>query len=254
MTKKAGKSSTAWFDKHGLSDKRRLFVLSYLEPLNTAEAAREAGYKHPYRRDPECLNMLGSPEQRRKLQGLLRAITRTKQGFFANSCLCVSCIWLAADLQSDLNHHFNADRKQTDVGQGESFHALLIQLESMRSMFDGLVYMAAAQGTVQSILMLPMAIEIALTVSLNGNHQRTGKTSRHALHNRLRGACEGDPHRLWHFRSRRSERQSRLLHRRALEESKDGCELRRGAESLGGLWCWPPGQWRTQRELSAWLV
>lgn len=59
MTKKAGKSSTAWLDKHGLSDKHRLFVLSYPETLNTAEAAREAGYKHLYTQGPRLFGYAG---------------------------------------------------------------------------------------------------------------------------------------------------------------------------------------------------
>tara|TARA_R110000787_G_scaffold33079_6_gene86903 strand:- start:1217 stop:2056 length:840 start_codon:yes stop_codon:yes gene_type:complete len=40
-------NSTDWLDKHGLSDKRRLFVLAYLETQNGTEAARRAGYKSP---------------------------------------------------------------------------------------------------------------------------------------------------------------------------------------------------------------
>lgn len=76
---------------------------------------------------------------------------------------------LAADLKAALNHYSNADRKQTGIDQGEAVHALLTQLDIMRVMFHGVDYMAAVRGTPQDrIKMLPIAIEHALNLKVNG--------------------------------------------------------------------------------------
>jgi hypothetical protein len=48
-------NSTDWLDKHGLSDKQRLFVLAYLETQNATESARRAGYKQPNMHGPRLM-------------------------------------------------------------------------------------------------------------------------------------------------------------------------------------------------------
>jgi hypothetical protein len=81
----------------------------------------------------------------------------------------VDHIGLAAELKSALKHYSNADLKQTGIDQGDAVHALLTQIDIMRSMFDGVDYMAAVRGTPQDrIRMLPVAIEHVLTLEVDG--------------------------------------------------------------------------------------
>lgn len=119
--------------------------------------------------DAPCMHTLYT-DKPMKGHGLMQAITRINRVFGAKpSGLVVDYIGLAADLKAALNHYSNADRKQTGIDQGEAVHALLTQLDIMRSMFHGVDYMSAVQGTPQDrIKMLPIAIEHALNLKVDG--------------------------------------------------------------------------------------
>ncbi|EDM70675.1 type I site-specific deoxyribonuclease, HsdR family protein [Roseobacter sp. AzwK-3b] len=119
--------------------------------------------------DAPCMHTLYT-DKPMKGHGLMQAITRINRVFGAKpSGLVVDYIGLAADLKAALNHYSNADRKQTGIDQGEAVHALLTQLDIMRSMFHGVDYMSAVQGTPQErIKMLPVAIEHALNLKVDG--------------------------------------------------------------------------------------
>lgn len=119
--------------------------------------------------DAPCMHTLYT-DKPMKGHGLMQAITRINRVFGAKpSGLVVDYIGLAADLKAALNHYSNADRKQTGIDQGEAVHALLTQLDIMRSMFHGVDYMSAVQGTPQDrIKMLPVAIEHALNLKVDG--------------------------------------------------------------------------------------
>jgi type I restriction enzyme R subunit len=119
--------------------------------------------------DAPCMHTLYT-DKPMKGHGLMQAITRINRVFGAKpSGLVVDYIGLAADLKAALNHYSNADRKQTGIDQGEAVHALLTQLDIMRSMFHGVDYMSAVQGTPQDrIKMLPVAIEHALNLRVDG--------------------------------------------------------------------------------------
>lgn len=119
--------------------------------------------------DAPCMHTLYT-DKPMKGHGLMQAITRINRVFGAKpSGLVVDYIGLAADLKAALNHYSNADRKQTGIDQGEAVHALLTQLDIMRSMFHGVDYMSAVHGTPQDrIRMLPIAIEHALNLKVDG--------------------------------------------------------------------------------------
>lgn len=125
--------------------------------------------------DAPCMHTLYT-DKPMKGHGLMQAITRINRVFGAKpSGLVVDYIGLAADLKAALNHYSNADRKQTGIDQGEAVHALLTQLDIMRSMFHGVDYMSAVHGTPQDrIRMLPIAIEHALNLKVDGEPPRTG--------------------------------------------------------------------------------
>jgi type I restriction enzyme R subunit len=119
--------------------------------------------------DAPCMHTMYT-DKPMKGHGLMQAITRINRVFGAKpSGLVVDYIGLAADLKAALNHYSNADRKQTGIDQGEAVHALLTQLDIMRSMFHEVDYMSAVQGTPQDrIKMLPVAIEHALNLKVDG--------------------------------------------------------------------------------------
>jgi type I restriction enzyme, R subunit len=119
--------------------------------------------------DAPCMHTLYT-DKPMKGHGLMQAITRINRVFGAKPAgLVVDYIGLAADLKAALNHYSNADRQQTGIDQGEAVHALLTQLDIMRAMFHGVDYMSAVQGTPQDrIKMLPVAIEHALNLKVNG--------------------------------------------------------------------------------------
>lgn len=119
--------------------------------------------------DAPCMHTMYT-DKPMKGHGLMQAITRINRVFGAKpSGLVVDYIGLAADLKAALNHYSNADRKQTGIDQGEAVHALLTQIDIMRSMFHGVDYMSAVHGTPQDrIRMLPIAIEHALNLKVDG--------------------------------------------------------------------------------------
>ncbi|MFQ6777515.1 type I restriction endonuclease subunit R [Cereibacter sphaeroides] len=119
--------------------------------------------------DAPCMHTL-YVDKPMKGHGLMQAITRINRVFGAKpSGLVVDYIGLAADLKAALNHYSNADRKQTGIDQGEAVHALLTQIDIMRSMFHAIDYMAAVRGSPKDrIKMLPVAIEHVLNLSVDG--------------------------------------------------------------------------------------
>ncbi|WP_206478002.1 type I restriction endonuclease subunit R [Halomonas sp. KRD171] len=119
--------------------------------------------------DAPCMHTL-YVDKPMKGHGLMQAITRINRVFGAKpSGLVVDYIGLAADLKAALNHYSNADRQQTGVDQGEAVHALMTQLDIMRSMFHDVDYMSAVNGSPKDrIRVLPVAIEHALTLPVDG--------------------------------------------------------------------------------------
>ena len=119
--------------------------------------------------DAPCMHTLYT-DKPMKGHGLMQAITRINRVFGSKpSGLVVDYIGLAAELKSALNHYSNADREQTGIDQGEAVHALLTQIDIMRSMFHGVDYMTAVRGTPQDrIRVLPVAIEHVLTLDVDG--------------------------------------------------------------------------------------
>jgi type I restriction enzyme R subunit len=119
--------------------------------------------------DAPCMHTL-YVDKPMKGHGLMQAITRINRVFRSKpSGLVVDYIGLAAELKSALKHYSNADRQQTGIDQGDAVHALLTQIDIMRSMFHGVDYMAAVRGTPQDrIRMLPVAIEHVLTLDVDG--------------------------------------------------------------------------------------
>ena len=119
--------------------------------------------------DAPCMHTL-YVDKPMKGHGLMQAITRINRVFQAKpSGLVVDYIGLAADLKAALNHYSNADRQQTGVDQTEAVHALETQLDVMRTMFHGIDYTSAVQGSPQDrIRMLPKAVEHALTLPVDG--------------------------------------------------------------------------------------
>lgn len=129
--------------------------------------------------DAPCMHTL-YVDKPMKGHGLMQAITRINRVFGSKpSGLVVDYIGLAADLKAALNHYSNADRQQTGVDQAEAVHALMTQLDIMRSMFHGIDYMTAVQGTPQDrIQMLPVAIEHALTLPVDGKPPKDRRDSK----------------------------------------------------------------------------
>lgn len=129
--------------------------------------------------DAPCMHTL-YVDKPMKGHGLMQAITRINRVFGSKpSGLVVDYIGLAADLKAALNHYSNADRKQTGVDQGEAVHALMTQLDIMRAMFHGIDYMSAVNGTAKDrIRMLPVAIEHALTLPVDGNPPKDRRDSK----------------------------------------------------------------------------
>ena len=119
--------------------------------------------------DAPCMHTLYVDKPMRG-HGLMQAITRINRVFGSKpSGLVVDYIGLAAELKSALNHYSNADREQTGIDQGEAVHALMTQIDIIRSMFHGVDYMAAVRGTPQErIRILPLAIEHVLTLEVDG--------------------------------------------------------------------------------------
>ncbi|GGH32430.1 Terminase small subunit [Cribrihabitans marinus] len=52
-------ANTDWLDKHGLSDRQRLFVLAYLDTPNATQSAEKAGYRHGKTQGPRLLDNVG---------------------------------------------------------------------------------------------------------------------------------------------------------------------------------------------------
>lgn len=115
-----------------------------------------------------------------KGHGLMQAITRINRVFGAKpSGLVVDYIGLAADLKKALQHYSKADQKQTGVDQAEAVHALKTQIDIMRAMFFGIPYMEAVKGTAgDRIAILPMAIEHALTLQVDGKDPENREESK----------------------------------------------------------------------------
>jgi type I restriction enzyme, R subunit len=129
--------------------------------------------------DAPCMHTLYT-DKPMKGHGLMQAITRINRVFGSKPAgLVVDYIGLAADLKAALNHYSNADRKQTGIDQSEAVHALLTQIDIMRTMFHGVDYMAAVQGTPQDrIRMLPVAIDHALNLKVNGEVPKDRRDSK----------------------------------------------------------------------------
>ncbi|WP_425040858.1 type I restriction endonuclease subunit R [Primorskyibacter sp. S187A] len=129
--------------------------------------------------DAPCMHTL-YVDKPMKGHGLMQAITRINRVFGAKpSGLVVDYIGLAGDLKKALKHYSNADQKQTGVDQGEAAHALLTQLDVMRSMFHGIPYMEAVKGSAADrIRALPMAIEHALTLKIDGQEPKDRQASK----------------------------------------------------------------------------
>jgi type I restriction enzyme R subunit len=115
-----------------------------------------------------------------KGHGLMQAITRINRVFGSKPAgLVVDYIGLAADLKKALKHYSQADQKQTGVDQGAAVHALETQIDIMRSMFFGVPYMQAVQGSpADRIRILPVAIQHALTLQVDGKDPENREDSK----------------------------------------------------------------------------
>lgn len=129
--------------------------------------------------DAPCMHTIYT-DKPMKGHGLMQAVTRINRVFGVKAAgLVVDYIGLAADLKAALKHYSKADQSQTGINQGEAVHALLTQLDIMRAMFHGVDYMAAVHGTAQDrIRMLPVAIEHALTLPVDGKRPEDRTASR----------------------------------------------------------------------------
>ena len=138
--------------------------------------------------DAPCMHTL-YVDKPMKGHGLMQAITRINRVFGAKpSGLVVDYIGLAADLKKALKHYSNADQKQTGVDQGDAVHALLTQLDIMRSMFHEISYMDAVNGSAADrIRVLPSAIEHALTLKIDGKEPKDRQASKKRFMNAVTG-------------------------------------------------------------------
>lgn len=129
--------------------------------------------------DAPCMHTL-YVDKPMKGHGLMQAITRINRVFGSKPAgLVVDYIGLAADLKSALKHYSNADQKQTGVSQDEAVHALRTQIDIMRGMFFGIPYMDAVHGSAADrIKILPVAIEHALTLKVNGKEAENREDSK----------------------------------------------------------------------------
>lgn len=129
--------------------------------------------------DAPCMHTL-YVDKPMKGHGLMQAITRINRVFGSKPAgLVVDYIGLAADLKKALKHYSNADQQQTGIDQSDAVHALHTQVEVMRGMFFGVPYMDAVHGSpTDRIKILPVAIDHALTLKVDGKEAETREDSK----------------------------------------------------------------------------
>ena len=129
--------------------------------------------------DAPCMHTL-YVDKPMKGHGLMQAITRINRVFGSKPAgLVVDYIGLAADLKKALKHYSNDDQKQTGIDQSDAVHALRTQVEVMRGMFFGVPYMDAVHGSPNDrIKILPVAIDHALTLKVDGKEAETREDSK----------------------------------------------------------------------------
>ncbi len=104
-----------------------------------------------------------------KGHGLMQAIARVNRVFKDKPAgLVVDYIGLAADLKKALSHYSDGDRSKTGVDEREAVEALSNALDVLRTMFHGIDYQSAINGTAADRLrVLPQALQHVLTLEKN---------------------------------------------------------------------------------------